>query len=372
MSEKVNYYRAGVLTRTLVVLLVAASIVACSRQGRTTTPVRKDIVDAVFATGHLAMSDEYVVATNQEGYLAYVFVKPGDRVEVGDSLFRLASPVKSSELATARAQYQEALRKAGPNSPSIVSIRLQIEHATKQLDIEERNLNRYGVLVKSSAASQLDYDNAKLRFESAKSNLSILNQTLTDLQDELALNVGIAENQLRIVESQQDDHLIKAAKAGRVLEVYKEAGELARRGESLAQIGGGDFLARLFVAEEDVHLLRIGQVTKIGLNTNKERVFDGTITAIYPSFDGANQSFKLEASFDKDGAMLFPGTQLQANIILSIREKVLTIPLEYLLDNNHVILEGGEVVAVTTGVRSGGWVEVTSGISDASRLQERR
>jgi multidrug efflux pump subunit AcrA (membrane-fusion protein) len=363
--------RIGALAHVFAIVFVAVAMVNCSHEDRTTTPVRKDIVDAVFATGHLAMSDEYVVATNQDGFIADVFVKPGDQVEAGASLFRLASPVKSFELATARAQYQEALRKADPKSPSIVSIKAQIAHATKQLDLDRQNMKRNGVLVKSGVASQLDYDNARLRFESAKSNLNILNQTLVDLRDELALNVRVTKNQLSIVASQQDDYLIKSAKTGLVLEVFKEQGELARKGESLARIGGGHFLARLFVAEEDIHLIRHGQEAKIGLNTNKTRVFDGRITTIYPSFDVTNQSFKLEASFDATGEILYAGTQLQANIILAIHKKALAIPLEYLHDNNHVILEGGKVVDVTTGIRSGGWVEVTSGISESSRLLAR-
>ena len=258
-------------------LALTLVLTACANRDEVVSPVRRTIVEAVFATGHLEMSEEYVAATNQEGFVDEVFIKAGDHVDVGDPLVRLASPIKSSELATARAQYQEALRKAAPTSPSVVALKAQIAQAEEQLTLDRTNVERYRALLRSQAVSQLDYDNAKARFESAKSNLRVLQQNLEDLQDERALSVRVNKNQLRIVESQQDDHLIKAVRAGRVLEVLKERGELARKGESLCRIGGGQFQASLYVAEEDVHLVEVGQAVKLGLNTHVEQVFDGEV-----------------------------------------------------------------------------------------------
>ena len=355
------------MVRLLALVFVPAG---CADRVEVISPIRKDIVEAVFATGHLEMSEEYVVATNQEGFVDEVFVDPGDFVEIGEPLFRLASPVKSSELATARAQYQEALRKAAPNSPSVVALKAQIVQAETQLALDRTNLERYGELIKSKAVSQLDYDNASARFEAAKSNLSVLRQNLKDLQDELALSVQVNKNQLKIVESQQDDHLIKAVRAGRVLEILRERGELARKGESLCRIGGGRFQASLYVAEEDIHLVRPGQRVKLGLNTHVDRVFEGQVTTIYPAFDLSAQSFRLDASIVAGDARLFVGTQLQANVIVDVREKGLTIPFNA-VENGYVHLEDGRVVAVTTGVRSGQWIEVTAGISDSDRMTVR-
>ncbi|MEO1229577.1 MAG: efflux RND transporter periplasmic adaptor subunit [Myxococcota bacterium] len=351
-------------------LPLALILTACAVRDEVVSPVRRDIVEAVFATGHLEMSEEYVAATNQEGFVDEVFVKAGDYVDVGEPLVRLASPVKSSELATARAQYQEALRKASPTSPSVVALKSQIAQAEEQLRLDQTNVERYRALLRSRAVSQLDYDNAKARFESAKSNLRVLQQNLEDLQDERALSVRVNENQLRIVESQQDDHLIRAVRAGRVLEVSKERGELARKGESLCRIGGGHFQASLYVAEEDVHLVELGQVAKLGLNTHVGQVFEGEVTAIYPAFDSSAQSFRLGASIAAGDARLFVGTQLQANVIVEVREDGLTIPIDS-LDAGHVRLENGRVVAVTTGLRSEEWVEVTGGLSDSDRLAVR-
>lgn len=354
-------------SRLLTLALVST---ACADREEIVSPIRRDIVEAVFATGYLEMSEEYVAATNQEGFVDEVFVEAGDYVEVGAQLVRLASPVKSSELATARAQYREALRKAAPSSPSVVALKAQIVQAEEQLALDRTNVERYGALIQSKAVSQLDFDNAKARFESARSNLRVLRQNLRDLQDELSLSVRVNRNQLNIVESQQDDHLIKAVRAGRVLDVLKERGELARKGDALCRIGGGQLQARLFVAEEDIRLVQLGQGVKLGLNTHVDRVFEGQVTTIYPAFDTNAQSFQLDASIAADGARLFVGTQLQANVIIEVREKVLAIPTAS-VDNGHVRLENGLIVGVTTGVRSEEWIEVTAGVSDTDRLTVR-
>jgi len=358
-----------VMAAVALLIILLSTLSARHRVSETVSPIRKDVVDAVFATGHLVMSDEYVVATNKDGFIIDVSVKAGDSVPAGAALFHLSNTVTSSQLATARAQYEDARRKADPQSPSILSLKSQIEQAERQLELERQNLKRYTALVQTNASSQLDYENAQFRFEKAQSDLDVLKQSLTDLQEALNLEVETARNQLRIYESEQDDHLIRSSQPGVVLEIYKEQGELARNGQSLARIGSGDYLARLLVAEEDIRLIRIGQPVKISLNTDRTRVIDARVTTIYPSFDVEDQSFVIEASFNQGDQPLFAGTQLQANIVVAARMNALTIPVRCLQDDSLVTLSNGNVVPVQTGIRSGLWVEVIAGISESDQLQ---
>ncbi|MEO1171156.1 MAG: efflux RND transporter periplasmic adaptor subunit [Myxococcota bacterium] len=355
--------------KKLTVLWVCA--VACAQPEDPISPVRRDIVEAVFATGHLEMSDEYVASTQQEGFVTDVYVKPGDEVEAGTPLFRLASPTKTSELATAHAQYSDALRKASPNSPSRRALESQIALAREQVNLETTNLKRYEALRAANATSELDYDNAKARLDSAQSNLEVLEENLADLVGELTLGVRVNKNQLDIVKSQQEDHLIRAAHAGRVLEIHKERGELARKGESLTRIGGGQLQASLYISEDDIHLIRVGQPVRFGLNTHRNRVFNGEVSKIHPAFDSDSQSFVLTASIAPSEAVLYAGTQLQANVTVSVREQGLAVPIEYVSDG-HVHLEDGRLVPVTTGIQTGEWIEVMEGISDSDRLVAQR
>jgi multidrug resistance efflux pump len=346
----------------------ALAITGCDNGTASTTPIRRDVVESVFTTGALFMADGYVVATNQEGFVDSVFVEIGENIEVGTPLFRLTSPVTSSQLATARAEYEDALRKADPKSPSIASLESQIDQATRQHDLERKNLRRYAKLLETGATSQVEYDGAALRRDAAQSDLEVLEQSLADLRESLRLGVETAQNQLRIAESQHDDTLIHAAHAGLVLDVFKEQGELAHKGETLGRIGSGDFVAELLVAEEDIGQVRLGQDVSLRLNTRPDRVIDAVLTAIHPSFDVVEQSFRVEASFAQQNMILYAGTQLQADIIVARRTDVLTIPVECLVADSLVTLEDGQVVSVTPVSRAGRWVEIQADLSAFDRI----
>jgi macrolide-specific efflux system membrane fusion protein len=204
--------------------------------------------------------------------------------------------------------------------------------------------------------------------KSSVSELEVLEKSLEDLLSTVQLNLENAESQLKIQKEYYGDYFIKATKKGLVLNVFKEQGELAKRGESLAKIGSGKTIAKLFIVEEDINHIQIGQKALISLNTDKNNPVEAVISKIYPSFDVAEQSFILEADFIEERKSL-ANTQLQANIIIANKENALVIPAEYLSDNNEVTLSDNSVVAVDVGIKTSKWVEILSGINESNSLQ---
>jgi multidrug resistance efflux pump len=179
-----------------------------------------------------------------------------------------------------------------------------------------------------------------------------------------------AESQLKIQKEYYGDYFIKATKRGKVLNVFKKHGELAKRGESLAKIGSGKTIAKLFIAEEDINHVKVGQRSKIALNTNKDHSVDAIVSKIYPSFDFTEQSFILEAEFLQEDNRIFANTQLQANIIIAEKENALVIPVQYLNASNQVTLSDNSFVTVDVGIRSNNWVEIISGLNETSSIKK--
>lgn len=352
-----------------VIQIILSIFIGCKNNIETITPVRKNIVDAVFASGYTIYSDEYIVATKTEGFILNSNVKEGDSVDVGDLLFQLSGDAQSSQLENALAQYEDAKFKMGPNSPQINAQKAKIEIATSQLEQDKKNFERYGELKEKDVVSQLDYEKAKLQYESSLSELEVSEKSLEDLNSALQLNLEIAESQLKIQKEYFGDYFIKAAKKGIVLNVFKQQGELAKKGESLAKIGSGKTLAKLLVAEEDINKIKVEQKVKISLNTDKNNPVDAIISKIYPSFDPVDQSFILEADFIKYDKNILANTQLQANILIDEKDSVLVIPAKYLSGDNKVILSDGSAVTVEVGVRSSKWVEIISGIDETNSLK---
>ena len=75
----------------------------------------------------------------------------------------------------------------------------------------------------------------------------------------------------------------------------------------------------------------------------------------------------MEAVFDTQPKVLYPGLSGEANIVIGKRENVLTIPLEYLLEEDKIKTDAG-IIAIKTGMRNMEYIEVLSGITEKTIL----
>lgn len=347
--------------------ILMISLLACNKT-ETVQPKKVDIIDAIFASGYIISDSEYAVTANTEGYLLHSFVEEGDHVRSGMSLFHLSNDVQSEQLSNAQVVYQDALRKLNHNSPEIGQLEVQIEQAYSQLELDKKNYKRYKKLLEINAVSQLEFDKIELQYENAKLNVEVKEKALEDLVNSLKLNVKNAESQLKIQKENNEDYFLSSRIDGRVLKVYKKPGELVKRGELVAKIGGGQKLAKLFVAEDDINKITVDQEVILSLNTDKSKTYEGFVSKILPAFDEQEQSFIIEAKFNKVPTKLYYNTQLQANIIIGLKKDSMVIPAQYLTNGDSILIKGGNARNVEVGVRNEEWVEIIEGVDPSDIL----
>ena len=328
------------------------------------TPEIIDITDTVFGSGYITFSDEYWVTANTDGFILKSYIKEGDKVSKNQSLFQLSSEVQKLHTTNAKVNYQDALINANPNSPQLLQLKNQIAYAEKTLNLDKKNYKRYAKLVETEAVSLSEYEKIKLQFENSTFNLEILKKTLTDLENKLQLQVENTKNQMDIQNQYFGDYLITSVLEGIVLEILKNTGEQAKRGELLARIGAGKLVTKLYISEEDINLIKLSQDVVLSLNTDTKKIYKAVVLKIYPAFDEKEQSFVIEVEFTEDLPKLYSGTQVQANIIIEERKNALVIPSNYLLNDNKVLLENGDEVQIEIGVKNNEWVEIISGIDE--------
>ncbi|HAS42128.1 MAG TPA: hypothetical protein DCS93_16740 [Microscillaceae bacterium] len=347
----------------LIAIFLGNALISCQTP-ITTQPTRKDVVDVVFASGHITMTHEYYIAANTDGYIVKMFAQQGDQLPKDAPLVQIAHEAQSARLDNALVSYQDAQEKLKPTSPQIVQLQIQIEQAKTQQILDLKNYERYANLVEVNAVSQLDYDNVKLKYELSKSNVAILEKSLADLQNSFKVNLKNAHNQLRIQQESQNDYLINTPAKGVLLDKFKTQGELVRRGQNLAKMGGGETIIKLFIAEEDISRIKIGQEVAIALNTHKKQRFKAKVSRIYPSFDEKEQSFVIKAHFVSKPKVLMVGAQLQANIVVNKKQNALIIPAKYLREGDKVLLaKDNEEVQVMVGLRNHEWAEILKGLT---------
>ena len=356
------------MQRVFLGLLLAILLAACD-EAETAMPQRKDITEAVFASGELYQSEEYLVTANADGFLQWMGMAEGDTVAVGDLLARLEADVPGINLAIAQANYNDAAARTMTSSPEIQQLSVQLEQAKLQVKNDEASYRRYEALVATNTVSKQDFENARLKLEASKAQVQVLEKSLLQLRDAAALAAKNAKSQLKIQQENTGEYRVVAKIGGQVLKLYKKQGELVRKGEGIALIAGGEHLIRLYVSEEDIAAVKAGQAAGVVLNSEPQRTYQAVIRQVLPLFDAKNQSFVAIAEFaERPEGHLIAGTQLQANILLGSRSKVLVIPAACLIKNNKVVLKNGKEITVQAGRQNGEWVEILSGLDGSSAL----
>jgi multidrug efflux pump subunit AcrA (membrane-fusion protein) len=353
---------------SLVFILILTVLASCTNQNEI-KPQRKDIVDAVFGSGHIENKDQYAVTANTDGYLKESFVAEGDTVKPGEKLFRLTNDVQQTQVSNALTNLQYAKSNVQPRAPQIEQLKTQIAQAQDKLGVDSLNYARYKRLVKTQAVSNSDFENAQLQYQSSSSSLKVLQHNLADLQHQLNLNVENAKAQYNIQQENNNYYNIQGRANGVVLSVAKKNGDYVKKGDIIAQVGAGKPIIKLYIAEDDIQRVKVGQLTLISLNSSKDQVINAYISKIYPSFDTNEQAFIVEATFKDKVGNLRNGTQLQCNIVVQEKKNVLVVPTYCIINGDYVMLKDSkEKTPVKTGIRTLEWTEILSGISEKDVL----
>ncbi len=359
------------LKRPLHSLLTGAIIfvfMACE-ESEYQLPLQKDVMEVVFASGHISTEGQYNVVSAVDGYIRESSIKEGMSVPDGYVLAEIDQDAPSAQLDDAWASYTTAKEDSNPNSPKIQELEKKIAVAKKELIQNERLLESYTRLVKTNAVSRIDYENQLLLTERSKKDLAVLHESKTDLLRSLDLSLTNANNLVKIRKDEINKYQLRAKGESQILKTFRKEGEYIRRGETLAEMGRGNPIVKLFIEESDINSIRKGQEVELSVNTYERKLFSGKIIHIYPAFDEVQQSFIADAQFIEQPDQLFSGTQVQANIVTYQKENALVIPTNSLVSDNQVMTKEKGLVKLQLGIKNPEWVEVLEGITKEDQIK---
>jgi HlyD family secretion protein len=131
------------------------------------------------------------------------------------------------------------------------------------------------------------------------------------------------------------------------------------------------------IDEVDASKLQVGQRGRITLDAMKGRTFNGKVRRIAPyvlDLEKQARTVEVEVEFDKltKDENLLVGYSADVEIIYDVRNQVLRIPTQTLLEGNRVLRYGGNGVLeerkVTTGLSNWEYAEVLSGLDEGDRI----
>lgn len=350
----------------LAYVLLMTGLLGCGAEETGVRPRLTSLTEAVYSAAVVRPRESYTVYAAVPGIIGESNLREGKRVRRGEVLLRVRGEQAELEARRARLQYTQAYNNAAGQETILHEMTIGLETAALQLANDSSLHARQARLWKQNIGSRQAYETARLRFETSRNRLRELHRTYARRSAELGAQLELARTALDQSRRVADDHLVRAERDGVVYEVLREMGESVTPQTPLARVGStDDFLLRLSVDEVDIARVVAGQTVVVVLDAYGEQTFTATLTAVMPYKDPRTQTYTAEAEFERGPDRLFDGLAGEANIVVSRRQNVLTLPVECIGPDNTVRTAEG-TRRVVTGVTDFRYTEIISGIDSAT------
>ena len=293
------------------------------------------------------------------GQIARLHVKKGDRVKKGRILLELWDDDLLAQERLAQDQLKVSLTRVAEVCTLADAAQRDAVRAQELRDkgfISAQQLDR---TLTEAAAKQSACASAKGDIEQSKSRIALARAQLERMN-------------------------LRAPFDGVVADISGELGEYATPSPpGILTIPAIDLIddSCLYVSapidEVDAAKLKIGQRSRITLDAIKGRTFGGKVRRIAPyvlDLEKQARTVEVEVEFDQPARdeNLLVGYSADVEVIHEVREQVLRIPTQALLEGNRVLLYGSKGVLeerkLTTGLSNWEYVEVTSGLVAGDRI----
>lgn len=337
-------------------------LVACKKKPEQTQPLVENISASVYASGVIRARNQYQVFTTVPGIIQDMPVTEGDMVKKGDVLLRLVN--EASKLNTENARLSADYAAISANTDKLNEQRLNIDLAKSKMVNDSLLMIRQLNLWKEEIGTRNQLDQAELAFKNSQTYYQSAKLRYNDLKKQLNFSAEQAGNNVKISSVISGDYTVTSKVTGKVYSLLKKKGEVVNTQTPIAVIGdANDFFLELQVDEFDIAKIQLGQEVLISLDSYKGQVFTAKVSKIGPIMNERSRSLTIEASFIERPATLYPFLTAEANIVIQTKEKVLTIPRSYLIEDSLVLLSNKEKRKVIIGLKDYQKAEVLKGLT---------
>lgn len=315
--------------------------------------------DRIIASGLIAAVEEVQVAPLVEGQpLDQLLVDVGDMVTEGQVLAVLSK-------TTLDLQKTEAAASLAAAKSAIAQAEAQLVESQTTRDEAQRVADRTTKLREQGTAPQAQADTARANALSANARVMVATQGLESARAQLALAEARLENVALLLSRTE----VKAPVAGKIVQRNAKIGAIATSaGQPMFVITRDAALElRADVAETDLLRLAPGQkahLRAVGMGG----VLEGTVRLVEPSIDPVTRLGRARITVDSSNESLRTGMFVEAEI-LAAETQALAVPVTAVGSSSEGatvmrVVDGVvERIAVKTGIRDGGLVEITEGLN---------
>lgn len=344
------------------------TLFACGEEeGNSIFPEIGAISESVYASGVIKAVDQYEAFTSASGPVQEIFVQEGDLVEIGTPILAVYS--EREKLSRENAEIARAYADMQANQSRLRDLQLAIDYAKSKMLNDSLLYQRQQNLWKQNIGTAVELEQRQLTYQNSKTAYETAILRYQDLKKEIEFNEKTASKSLAISRVLESEYVLKSKIDGRVYSLPKEKGEMVTPQVSLAVLGSADdFLLELQVDEYDIAKVKNGQQIIVSMDSYKGETFEAIVTRIYPIMNSNTKSFTIEAQFTKAPPQLYPNLTLEANIILTQKEETIIIPRSFLINDQFVLNEEGDSIAVKVGIKNYQSAEILEGLDTNSKI----
>lgn len=346
------------LIKTALSVLILQS---CNSKEEKTQPINENISESVYASGIIKSKNQYQVFSTVNGLIKEIIVKEGEVVKKGDPIIWITN--ETSKLNKENAQLAAKNATLSANINKLNELKINIEFNKNKVKNDSMLLVRQQNLWKEKIGIQNELEQKELAYKNAVTNYHVSLLRYDDMQKQLNFAEQQSQNNLQISNTLFQDYTIKSEINGILYRVLKKKGEFVNTQSPIATIGdASEFEIELQVDEYDISKIKLSQKILLNMDSYKGQVFEAKVKKIYPIMDERSRSFTIDADFVTKPTALYPNLTTEANIIIQTKEKALTIPRRYLIDENFVQMENGDKRKISTGLKDYEKVEILGGL----------
>jgi len=343
---------------------------SCSRSGNTVNPVRKDIIETVYASGKIISENEYHVYSLSNGTVIQKSVKEGDVVKKDQTLYVISNEAPAARLEAAKSNFENVQSNLSPQSRILNDLKFSMQSADVKFRNDSLNYFRMKNLFDQNAVSKSSLDNAFTAYSISLNQKRSAEEKYYAAINDLNVALHNAKSQVAGAQTDLNNYFIKSETDGTVFQLLKETGEAVHAGEGVALIGEtNNRVIRLAVDQQDIDKIKKGQEVLLKTDVNGNTIYHGVVTTIYPVMNELDQTFRVDAVFKDNTQQPYIHSSVEANIIIQEKNRSLVVPRNALVADDSVqVKQDGKIktIHVTTGIFTLDEVEIVNGLDESS------
>jgi len=306
--------------------------------------------DYISLTGTIGSDEEAKISTKIPGRVTGVYAQEGMSVNKNQVLIT----IDDLQLKIQKSQIENQIIVAQSN---IDTIKLQLDDA-------ERDLRRMEQLFKENAISQKQLESYQLKLDTLKNNYQ-----------SAIKNLQIVKDNLKLIETQIDDCVIRAPFSGIIGIKNVEIGEIVAPGQVLMTLfNTGKLNVQIKTPENYLPEIKTGQDVIIEIDALEGKKINGKIKKISGSPDPKTRMFIVYASLPVIPKDARPGMFVNAKIVTRTKQNTIVIPQQAIFKENDktfvyvVDSDKAKKVEVVTGEKTDDTVEIISGLKTGEKV----